>query len=198
MFKRPAHEEHESPQSPVVEVLQRLWQTKLSSIALLEKWRTETSDTEIKAGLGSQLVDERRHATMIGEQIRRLGGRIGPSHKDGVTRVFEDAHATSEDLTRLFTFYRGVKAYTVDRCVHLIPHVDAALAQVLDRLTLDEERHIRWADLRLERLLTHERMRECNLLMTKVWISLEAGWERQWRYFSRLPLRRPGQHGPAA
>lgn len=192
MFKRLAHDEEETPQAAVVEVLQRLWHTKLSSIALLERWRSETSDTEIKAGLANQVIDERRHATMIGEQIRRLGGRILPLHRDAMTRVFDDAQSAREDLYRLLAVYRGVKAYTVDRCGHLMPHVDAALGQVLDRLTLDEERHIRWADLRLERLLTHERMRECNLMMGKVWNGLEAAWERQWRNFSRLPIHRRG------
>jgi hypothetical protein len=166
----------------VVEILQRLWQTKLSSIALLEKWGSETRDAEIQAGLANQIVDERRHATMIGEQIRRLGGRIGgQATRDAVSRIFSEAQADREDVRRMFAVYRGVKAYTVDRCSHLMPYVDAALAQTLDRLTRDEERHIRWADMRLQRLLTHEKMRECNLLLGRVWASLETGWGRQWR-----------------
>jgi hypothetical protein len=185
--------QNETSRAVVIEILQRLWQTKLSSIALLEKWRSETKDSEIQAGLGNQIVDERRNATLIGEQIRRLGGRIGGAvTKDAVTRVFSEAEANHEDLQRMFAFYRGVKAYTVDRCSHMIPHVDAALAQMLDRLTRDEERHIRWADLRVERLLTHEKMRECNLLLGRVWSSLEVAWGRQWR---QLPWGAFRKHG---
>ena len=172
----------EASRAVVIDILQRLWQTKLNSIALLERWRSETRDAEIQAGLAGQIVDERRHATMVGEQIRRLGGRIGgQAAKDAASRVFSEAAADREDVRRLFAVYRGVKAYTVDRCSHLMPYVDVALAQTLDHLTRDEERHIRWADLRLQRLLTHDKMRECNLLLNRVWSGLETGWGRQWR-----------------
>jgi hypothetical protein len=190
MFKRESHKDETAASSPVIEVLQRLWQTKLNSIALLEKWRSETRDTEIHAGLTNQIVDERRHAAMIGEQIRRLGGRIASAPRDAATRVFSEADTTGEDVHRLFALYRGVKAYTVDRCYHLMPHVDATLAGVLGKLTLDEERHIRWADTRIERLLTYANMRECNLLIGRVRASLETAWERQWRQLSQM-MRRP-------
>jgi hypothetical protein len=177
----------------VIEVLQRLWQTKLNTIALIERWLAETNDAEIQAGLSNQIADERRHATMVGEHIRRLGGRIGGAvMKDAATRVFLDAESDKEDVRRLFALYRGVKAYTVDRCSHLMPFVDAALAQTLDRLTRDEERHIRWADLRLQRLLTHEKMRECNILLNRVWAGLEAAWGRQWRQLDFTGLRKRG------
>jgi hypothetical protein len=188
MFKRAPKVPEAQAHSPVLEVLQRLWQTKLSSIALLEKWRSETADTEIHAGLTNQLVDERRHAAMIGEQIRRLGGRISSAPRDAATRVFSEAEL-GEDVHRLFALYRGVKAYTVDRCHHLMPHVDETLAQVLNRLTMDEERHIRWADMRIERLLTYANMRECNLLIGRVRGNLEAAWGRQWRHLSEMVRR---------
>jgi hypothetical protein len=175
----------------VLEILQRLWQTKLNSIALLERWRSETQDTEIQAGLASQVIDERRHTTMIGEEIRRLGGRIGGQvGRDAVGRIFADAESNRDDVQRMFALYRGVKAYTVDRCSHLMPYVDTALAQTLDRLTRDEVRHIRWADVRLERLLTHDKMRECNLLLGRVWSSLEFAWGKQWRQLPWGGVRR--------
>lgn len=191
MFSGSTQTEAEPSRAAVIEILQRLWQTKLSTIALLESWRNETRDAEIQAGLGGQIVDERRHATMIGEQIRRLGGRIGGKEtKDAASRVFSEARADREDVRRLFAMYRGVKAYTVDRCSHLMPYVDMALAQTLDHLTRDEERHIRWADLRLQRLLTHDKMRECNLLLNRVWSGLETAWGRQWRQLQFLNNRR--------
>ncbi|HXH23408.1 MAG TPA: ferritin-like domain-containing protein [Dehalococcoidia bacterium] len=177
--------------APVIEVLQRLWQTKLSTIALLEKWRAETADSELESGLSRHLIDERRHATMIGEQIRRLGGRITSGPKDAGTRAFAQAEEAGDDLQRLFALYRGVKPYTVDRCYHAMPHVDASLAQVLHKITLDEERHIRWADVRIQRLVTHANMRECNLIASRVRAGLQAAWERQWRHFSQM-LHRAG------
>jgi uncharacterized ferritin-like protein (DUF455 family) len=181
MFRR-SEPGPDSSDNPVIEVLQRLWQTKLSGIALLEKWRQETSDAEIRAGLQRQIIDERQHARLIGEQIRRLGGRIGSQvSRDGLARVFAEAEASREDVQRLMAFYRGVKAYTLDRCAHLMPYVDRALAQTLDLVSRDEERHMRWADVRLERLLTYEKMRECNLLLSRVWANLESAWGKQWR-----------------
>lgn len=183
--------EREPSKAAVIEVLQRLWHTKLSSIALIEAWRAETTDTEIQAGLSSQLIDERQHARLVGEQIRRLGGHIGgAARKDAATRVFETAMTSKDDVDRLFALYRGVKAYTVDRCGHLQPYVDAALAQALERLTRDEERHIRWADVRLQRLLTHQKMRECNILLGQVRSQLEVAWNRQWRHLPWSPARR--------
>ncbi|HEY7268444.1 MAG TPA: ferritin-like domain-containing protein [Dehalococcoidia bacterium] len=183
----------ESSRAVVVEILQRLWHTKLSSIALLERWLGQTTDADIQAGLTNQIVDERRHATLIGEQIRRLGGRIGgQATKDAVTRIFDEAASDREDVRKLFAFYRGVKAYTVDRCGHLMPHVDRTLADVLEALSRDEERHIRWADMRVQRLLTHEKMRECNLLLGHVLGSLETAWGRHWRQLPWTNLKRRG------
>ncbi len=188
-----ALQESEAPGVPIVEVLQRLWQTKLSSISLLERWLTETQDSEIRAGISNQLVDERRHARMIGEQIRRAGGRILHSFpKDAATRVFDEATAEREDLHRLLALYRGIKTYTIDRCSHLIPYVDAALGQVLEALSRDEERHVRWADLRLQRLLSYERVRECNLFVGRVRVQLETAWIKQWK---QLGLGAPKRRG---
>jgi hypothetical protein len=71
-----------------------------------------------------------------------------------------------------------------------VPYVDRCLAEVLEALARDEERHIRWADVRLQRLLTHDKMRECNLLLGRVWHNLETAWGRQWRNFPWAQSRR--------
>ena len=192
-MKYAEHREPEPSHAAVIEILQRLWHQKLSTIALIEKWTSETSDSEIRAGLANQLIDERTHARLVGEQIRRLGGRIGGRMPmDGVSRVFSDAISSRQDLFRLFALYRGVKSYTVDRCNHLMPFVDASLAQVLERLSRDDERHIRWADLRLQRLLTYETMRECTMRLSHIRTGLESAWDRQWR---RLSFASAGRRG---
>lgn len=193
MMRRRANRRYEEPGDAILDILQRLWQTKLGSIELIEKWASETEDTEIKAGLTNHLVDERRHARMIGEEIRRRGGRIyGRVQKDALTRVFDEARANGEDLERLFSVYMGIKAYTVDRCAHMAAYTDPGLAQVLERITTDEEGHIRWADVRVQRLLTHEKIRECNLILGRIWSHLETAWEKQWRNLSQASLDRPG------
>ena len=178
----------------ILEVLERLWTTKLNSIALIERWASQTGDMEIGAGLSLQLEDERRHLRLIGEQIRRLGGRFparGADHH--LARPFQEAEASSSDVSRLFAFYRGIKAFTIDRCGHLIPMVDGTLAQTLEGIAREEERHIRWADSKIQRLLTYDKMRECNILLGHMKTSLELGWERTWRQVQRISDRRfPG------
>ncbi len=178
-------ESDDGPEQPVLDVLQRLWQTKMSSIALIERWLAETPDTEIRTGLSGQIVDERRHLTLIGEQIRRLGGKFALSaHRDALGRIFGEAQGAGSDVQRLIALHRAVKAFTIDRCSHLIPMVDATLAGVMERIARDEERHIRWADVRLQRLLTHEKMRECNLLLGRSRDTLELLWGRSWKQFT--------------
>jgi hypothetical protein len=175
-----------------MEVLQRIWQTKMSSISLLEVANGDHGRRD-QAGLGNQLVDERRHARMIGEQIRRRRrAHNAQLPKDAVTRVFDEAVADRDDLRRLLALYPGHQAYTIDRCSHIIPYADSALGQVLEALSRDEERHLRWADLRLQRLLSYERMRECNLLVGRVQSQLETAWLKQWRHLSMSVLGKRG------
>ena len=169
----------------VVEILQRLWQTKMQNIRVIEQWLGETRDSEIQVGLTGQLIDERRHLRLIGEQIRRLGGRIEHGLRgDTVSHVFADIVATKSDLMRLLAFYRGVKAYSAERCSHLIPLLDDTVGAALTRIVLDEERHVRWADLRIHRLLTRETMREANFFLDRIRKSLESNWGRSLRHLS--------------
>jgi hypothetical protein len=173
--------ETDASNGAVLDVLQRLWQTKLNGIKLIEDWIAETRDAEVVAGLTNQLIDERRHLRLVGDQIRRFGGRFHAIQSDGIARAFAEAKANRADVQRLFAFHRGIKAFTLDRCSHLMPYVDAALAQTLERIAQEEERHIRWADLRLQRLLTHDKMRDCNLLLGRMQSTLESVWGRSWR-----------------
>lgn len=189
LAKRPEPEPQAEP--AIVEVLQRLWQTKLKSVRLLERWRAETTDSDIEVGLTAQLVDERLHLRLLGEQLRRLGVKLNASSReDALSHLFDDIQASGSDVRRLLAFYRGIKAHTLKHCGYLIPVVDRALAAALDRIVLDDERHVRWADFRIRRLLTREAMRDCNVLLDRVHKGLETIWGRSWKHFVVTSSRR--------
>jgi hypothetical protein len=194
LFREKPVKKQPEEQAAILEVLSPLWETKLKTIRLLECWIAETPDSEIRAGLAGQMIDERRHLRLLGDQIRRLGGTLIVSpmsgHADGLSRVFNDATTAGTDLHRLFALHRGIKAHTLDRCGQLIPMVDRSLVAVIDRIILDEERHIRWADMRLARLLTRDRMRECHILLDQIQKTLDSFWSNHWRHFSAANHRR--------
>ena len=175
----------------LLEVVEHLWQMKRSGVGLLERWISQTVDSDTRAGLGAQIGDERRHYRLMGEQAMRLGGRLPVRpQQEALTRLFAEIEALTADLDRLCAFHRGVKLFTVDRCSHLIPVVDESLAETLETLVHEDERHIRWAVTRLERLLTYETMRECNVTMGRVRTVLEAAWEQPWQRLMRGRERR--------
>jgi hypothetical protein len=184
---------HADGAAALVEVLQRLYQTKLRSGLFLAQWLRDTHDAEIRAGLETQLADERRHARLLGDELRRLAPKLDLVGQSAASRPFSEFGELRSDLHKLCAFHRGVKAFTLNRCGHLTPLVEPRLSLLLDQIAREEERHIRWADIRLARLLTHEEMRACNLLMGRVWAILEAGWERTWRDLMRHQRDLPAQ-----
>jgi rubrerythrin len=175
------------PAESLQEVLTRLWQIKLQSIDLLERWSSSAKDSDIKAGLGAQLADERRHLRLLANEIKRRGGRQ-PSRVDHVvTKAFAIAQAQPNDMLKVCAYHRGIKTSTYDRCYRLCSVVDAELAGLLDGILHDEERHLRWADMRL-RPLSGEDVRRCNTLLAKVSEAMEAVWSRPWRHLSSSRL----------
>jgi rubrerythrin len=174
----------------ILELLSRLWQTKLKSITLLEKWFGKTSDLDIKAGLKAQIEDERRHLRILSDEIKRLGGRLGaPFGEQFFDRPFVMVQAQGKDSQRLSAFYYGIKAFTLDRCSKLIPFVDDALSRTLEQIAREEDRHIRWAEFRLGRLLDTEEARQCKLLVERMEATLEAVWAKPWQRLSQLRYR---------
>ena len=167
-------------QGEVLEVVQRLWRTKFKSITLVEKWMAKTTDFEIKAGLKMQLADERRHLRILGDEIKRLGGRISGSQADQLLeRPFALIQAQSSESQKLSAFYRGLKAYTVDRCSRLLPMVDRTLARTLEQISREEEGHIRWADIRLARIRDVSERREVEFLVDRMEKAMEAVWTKR-------------------
>src|SRR5690606_32709019 len=131
---------------PVVAALDRLWQTKIHSISLIDAWSGQTRDLDLQAGWKGQLVDERRHLRLVGEEIKRLGGRVSSERRESaIGRAFAIARAQERDLLRLFAFYRGIKAVTLSRCGYLGQLVEPEVAILLHQIARDEERHLRWA-----------------------------------------------------
>jgi len=174
----------------ILEILDHLWETKRQSIALLETWLAKTPDHEIKVGLATHLTDERRHFRLLGEEIKRRGGRpVAPLH-DLLGRPFGVAQAQSKDIYRVGVLYRGIKAFTVLRCCRLLPLVDAGLARTLDQITREEEGHIRWAEIRLGRIRDMGERRQCAAVVDEVEGALELIWARPWRQLSAAGLRK--------
>ena len=173
-----------------MDAVQRLWRTKLKSITLLEKWMAKTADLEIKAGLKTQLTDERRHLRMLGEEVKRLGGRLQGSTLDQMLeRPFALIQAQSSEVYKLSAYYHGVKACTANRCGRLIPVVDQTLAHTLEQIARDEAGHIRWADIRLERVKDLHEQRQIEFLIQKMETIMEAAWSKSWRQLTNMKQR---------
>jgi hypothetical protein len=165
-----------------LESLQRLWLMKLNGIAIIDEWITKTEDSEILAGLYGQLEDERRHTRLLGDQVKRVGGTLAPTiNRQVMLRPFAEVRRQENDAGRLIIFYRAIKAYMIDRCSHIMPLVDAPLAQVLERIAREDEMHVRWAELRLAHLVPRSGEREASLLLGRVQPLVEATWGRPWR-----------------
>jgi bacterioferritin (cytochrome b1) len=162
--------------------LQHLWLAKVNGIALLESWLEDSRDSAMRSRLEMELEDERRHARLLDEQLRRLGGQA-PRHLRGrvTLRPFREAQVQKSDLNRLVAFHRAVKTFLVNRCDVLMASADPLLHDVLERIAREDERHVRWADAQIERLLTFGAMRECNLLMHRVRAMIEDVWARPYR-----------------
>jgi len=173
-----------------LEIVQRLWRTKLKSITLLEKWMAKTTDLEIKAGLKAQLLDERRHLRLLGDEVNRLGGRLQGSALDQLLeRPFAMIQAQSNEAYKLSAYYHGIKAFTANRCGRLIPGVDQALARTLEQIARDEAGHIRWADIRLERVKDIHEQRQIEFLIDRMESVMESVWSRSWRQLSSVRQR---------
>jgi hypothetical protein len=155
-------------------------------VVLLENWVRRTTDVELRAGLETQLIDDRRHLQMIGEELRRLGSRPSATKRDSpLSRAFTLTNGLPSDLYRLSAFHRGIKSFTLNRCGHLLPIVADETAVMLDRVTRDDEGHIRWAEIRLGRLLTFDDIRAASLLTSRIRVTLESAWEKAWRELNR-------------
>ena len=175
-MQSPGLDSSRSP-DPVMEVLARIYQTKLRSVSLLEEWIPRTTDFEVKAGLQSHLAEERRHLRMLGDEIKRRGGRYATTTLDQVlSKPFALVMAQPDDLSRVRAFHYGIKASCASHCSRLIPLVDVGLGRVLEQVTRDEERHIRWADIRLARSSGVLAGRQFDAALARVEAAMEAVW----------------------
>ena len=178
----------EPRENPVLEIMARIWQTKLRSVGLLEEWIPRATDFEVKAGLTTQLADERRNLRMLGDEIRKRGGRQAANTLDQIlNKPFAIVLTQPDDLSRVAAFYHGIKAYTAMHCGRLIPFVDNGLANVLEQVMRDEERHLRWADIRVARMRAGVGGRQHDALVRRMEEAMEAVWSKPWR---RLTLTR--------
>lgn len=180
----------ERPRDVILEVLEYLWETKRQSIALLERWLAMTPDQELKVGLATHLAEERRHFRLLAEEIKRRAGRPGVGLEPLLRRPFALAMAQTRENRRVCAFYRGIKGFTIQRCGHLIPVVDAGLARTLEQIAREDERHLRWAEIRLSRIRDVQEKRQCGVLLEEVEAALELVWLRPWRRLTPLRQQR--------
>ena len=177
--------------SPVLSILDRLWQTKMQSIGLIEFWAASSKEADIRSGLNMQLEDERRHLRLVGEEIKRLGGRVSTERREGtVARAFGLVRAQKRDLHRLCAYYRGIKLITHTRCNQLVQVVEPATAVLMNQIAHDEERHVRWADIRIAHLMKASDMRECHLLVDRTEAVVDSSWQKLWMDLVHTRLRR--------
>ena len=185
----------EPKENPVLEILARIWQTKLRSVDLLEEWIPRATDFEVKAGLTTQLADERRNLRLLGDEIRRRGGRQAAHMLDQIlNKPFAIVMTQPDDLSRVAAFYQGIKAYTATHCGRLTSFVDPGLARVLEQVMRDEERHLRWAEIRLARTRGVYAGRQHDAVVRRIDEAMEAVWAKPWRRLTltRMPGSRAG------
>ncbi len=179
---------NEPAENPVMEILARIWQTKLRSVDLLEGWIPRAHDFEVKAGLNTQLADERRNLRLLGDEIRRRGGRQAATTLDQIlNKPFAIVLTQPDDLARVAAFHHGIKRYTAMHCGRLMSFVDPSMARVLEQVMRDEERHLRWADIRLARTSRGYSGRYHDAVVLRIEEAMEAVWAKPWR---RLTLTR--------
>jgi hypothetical protein len=170
----------------LAEVVARLWQTKLRSISLIEDWIPKTGDFGIRAGLQAHLAEERRHQRLLAAEISRRDGRqVAAAVAHIMDRPFAIVREQTDDLARVRLFHHGIKASTVLYSQRFMPLVDSGLARVLEQLTRDEERHIRWAEIRLSQDRIGLTMRRLDPALAEIEEAMEAVWSRPWRRLSQ-------------
>ena len=171
---------------PLSEIVARLWQTKLRSISLLEDWLPQVTDFGIRAGLQAHLAEERRHQRLLGAEISRRDGRqVAASVAHILDRPFAMVRDQTDDLARLRLFHHGIKASTVLYSQRFMPMLDSGLARVIEQMTRDEERHIRWAEIRLSQDRASTSMRRLDPVLADIEEAMEAVWSRPWRQLSQ-------------
>lgn len=158
-------------------LLECLRQTKIKGLIFLEKWVQKTADADIKAGLESQLADERRHLRTLSDEIARYGGLTREVDARALRWVFMALSELEDDVLRLSGFYHGVRRVTLNRCGRLLATIEPQQARLIDGILCEDEVHIRWADLRIARLMSLTQMRQCNELMTRCESQLRGFWQ---------------------
>jgi hypothetical protein len=168
------------PEEALCEILTRLWQVKLRSVDLMERWYQTATDSDIRAGLGSQLPDEWRHCRLLSDELRKRTGRPPTAVDHVVTKAFALVQAQPTDTMRACAFYRGIKASTNQRYYRLLWSADPDLLDVLEQIIQDDERHLRWAGIHL-RDMSGDEVRRATLLLEKMHKTMRAVWLRPWR-----------------
>ncbi len=162
-------------------ILDRLCQTTTHCISLLETWLSDTRDPDVRTGLQSHLIEERRHLRLISDEVKRLGGTPSGSRPEStIGRAFGLAKEQKRDVVRLCLLYRGVKGPTLARCNQLMHLVSPDVARLLDQIGCDEDRQIRWAEIRIARETNAAQVRESGATLERVSSLVDGSWQKVW------------------
>jgi hypothetical protein len=97
-----------------------------------------------------------------------------------VGRAFALVRSQGSDLLRLCAYYRGIKLATHNRANQFVPYIEGPASSLLAQISRDEERHIRWADIRIAHQMKPANLRECNSLVTRMEQLLDPAWQKLW------------------
>jgi len=97
-----------------------------------------------------------------------------------VTKAFLLVSAQPTDTLKVYAFYRGIKASTNQRYYKLLWSAEPNLLAVLEQIIQDDERCLRWADIRLAGM-SGEEVRRCTQLLSRMSQVMRAVWLRPWR-----------------
>ncbi|HLF72338.1 MAG TPA: hypothetical protein VI759_09330 [Dehalococcoidia bacterium] len=163
-------------------LLGRVYETKRQSVALLDEWTRHERDAEMYAGLAPQLTDERKHLRILGDEMKRRGLKTSvPIVQQLLSRPFAMVKAQSDPVFRLCALHRGIKTFTLARCGQMATLVDPALTRILEQVSREDARHVRWADIRIDRSLGPSDGRQANLMLDRIDEMLEGVWLKPWR-----------------
>lgn len=137
------------PREELLELLEQLRCIKRLSIPFLERWAAESSDEQLKAGLATQLAQDRQILNALTGRLEAMGERPDDGYRDEhIEAVFRELGAAGDDMLRIAGFHRSLKQYLIARYNMLLALADPGTRDIIEDLNEDEERMQRWGESR--------------------------------------------------
>ncbi len=143
-----------------LELLGKYRYVEIQMMELMGSWAYTMVDPEIKIGFGRQMYQDAVHADLLGKRIPELKGRSARFHymapSNEFTQLLEKIWKLEGDLPRMVALYRVIKpalvdAYAQHRKSAELP-ADEPTEYILRHIMDEEEDHVAWAEILIERL----------------------------------------------